>query len=98
MPPAPPQTLPLPEVDVLRIKVAHLEFQLAQVQAQMQLMPLSQQREALMKQALRAQVPEEEVEQYVIDTGSRPVQALESGLVRRRDQPEREEAYGTPQS
>lgn len=78
--PTTPQIHAIEEVELLRIKVAHLEYQLAQVQAQMQLQQLSTSREALIKQAMRAHVPEEDLEQYVID--------LEAGVLRPREQPE----------
>lgn len=76
-------TSPIPEVALLTITVAHLEVQVAQLQAQIQLLQLTQRRETLIRQTLLAYVPAAEVEQYVID--------LDSGLVRRRDQPEPQE-------
>ena len=77
-------TRPLPEVELLRIKVAHLEWQVAQLQAHIQLTQLSQHREALITQALRAQVPEDEVESYVID--------LDSGRIHPHDALQKEDA------
>lgn len=75
----PTTTQRIPEVDLLRIKCAHLEYQLAQQQVQQ----LSERRDALIRHTLLAFVEEEDLEQYVID--------LEAGMVRRREPPGREE-------
>jgi hypothetical protein len=72
--PAPSQILA--EVDLLRIKVAHLEFQLAQLQAQMQLSNLNRQREELIRTTLAQHVGDADADQYVID--------LDAGVIRPR--------------
>jgi hypothetical protein len=72
------QTQPLSEVELLRIKVAHLEFQLAQLQAQMQLTNLNTSREALIRTTLAQYVGTADAEQYVID--------LEAGVIRPRSE------------
>lgn len=75
---APHATQALPELDVLRIKVAHLECQVAQLQAQLQLQQLQTSRDALIKKTLLAYVCEPELDHYVID--------LEAGTVRPREE------------
>ena len=67
-------TYQVSELDLLRIKVAHLEWQNAQLQAQQ----LAQAREAVIRKTMLAQVAEEDLERYVID--------LEAGIIRPREE------------
>ena len=61
------------DVERLRLHVAQLQWQVAQLQAPQRGTP----REALGRATLRAYVPAEKVEQYVID--------LDAGLIRPRE-------------
>lgn len=72
-----PLKAPIPELERLRIQVAHLSLQVAQLQTQIQLQPLIDHRDQLIRHTLLAYVAEDEIEQYVID--------LDAGLVRPRD-------------
>lgn len=74
MPPTLPQTYQILELELLRIKVAHLEWQNAQLHAQQ----LASSREALIRKTLLGYVAEEELERYVID--------LEAGTIRPREE------------
>jgi hypothetical protein len=62
----------LSELELLRIKVAHLTFHLAQMQAQ----TLLETRERLMRETVGRYVAAEEVEYYQVD--------LDTGVVQRR--------------
>ena len=62
------------ELELLRIKVAHLAWQNAQLQAQR----LAQARDAVIRTTLLAYVAEADLDQYVID--------LDAGTVRPRDE------------